>query len=110
MSGWSAWLVGKRDNANAPKDAIVGLRQQLLMLQKKEEHLTKKIDDETRKAKANVTTNKRGKHRCPIVCKLSLSHALISYPHPFHSGTGGIAAEKGVRERAGSDLWNTDDA
>ncbi|MCO5565869.1 hypothetical protein L7F22_019544 [Adiantum nelumboides] len=59
MSTWGSWLVGKRDNPNSAKDAIVGLRQQLLMLEKKEEHLTKKIDDETRKAKANVTTNKR---------------------------------------------------
>lgn len=58
MSSWS-WLVGRRDNPNAPKDAIVGLRTQLLTLEKKEEHLTKKIDEETRKAKANVTTNKR---------------------------------------------------
>ena len=30
------------------------------MLEKKEEHLTKKIDDETAKAKNNATTNKRG--------------------------------------------------
>lgn len=60
MSGWTSWLVGKRDNKNAAREAIVGLRSQLLMLEKKEEHLNKKIDDELRKAKANVTTNKRG--------------------------------------------------
>ncbi|CAO1625390.1 unnamed protein product [Jaminaea pallidilutea] len=59
MSSWTSWLVGKRDNTNAARDAIVGLRQQLLMLDKKEEHLNKKIADETKKAKANVTTNKR---------------------------------------------------
>lgn len=59
MSSWTSWLVGKRDNTNAARDAIVGLRQQLLMLQKKEEHLNRKIQDETKKAKANVTTNKR---------------------------------------------------
>ncbi|CAO1630186.1 unnamed protein product [Parajaminaea phylloscopi] len=59
MSSWTSWLVGKRDNTNAARDAIVGLRQQLLMLEKKEEHLNKKIADETKKAKANVTTNKR---------------------------------------------------
>lgn len=60
MSSWTSLLLGRRDNPNAPKEAIVGLRQQLLMLDKKEEHLNKKIADETRKAKANVTTNKRG--------------------------------------------------
>ncbi|UZJ56403.1 hypothetical protein CBS101457_005723 [Exobasidium rhododendri] len=59
MSGWTSWLVGKRENPNAAREAIIGLRQQLLMLDKKEEHLNKKIDDEMRKAKAAVTSNKR---------------------------------------------------
>ncbi|SNX86363.1 related to SNF7 protein [Melanopsichium pennsylvanicum] len=58
MSGWMNFF-GKKDNKNSARDAIVGLRQQLLMLEKKEEHLNKKIDDELKKAKANVTTNKR---------------------------------------------------
>lgn len=64
--------MGKRENPNAAREAIIGLRQQLLMLDKKEEHLNKKIDDEMRKAKAAVTTNKRGEcdidmegGRCP---------------------------------------------
>lgn len=57
---WTSWLVGKRENTHAARDAIVGLRSQLLMLEKKEEHLNKKIADEMKKAKANVTTNKRG--------------------------------------------------
>ncbi|CAO1617452.1 unnamed protein product [Sympodiomycopsis kandeliae] len=59
MSSWTSWLVGKRDNTHAAREAIVGLRGQLLMLDKKEEHLNRKIADETKKAKANVTTNKR---------------------------------------------------
>lgn len=58
MSGWLNYF-GKKDNKNSARDAIVGLRQQLLMLEKKEEHLNRKIDDELKKAKANVTTNKR---------------------------------------------------
>lgn len=33
------------------------------MLEKKEEHLNKKIEDELRKAKANAATNKRGRLR-----------------------------------------------
>lgn len=37
----------------------MGLRSQLLMLDKKEEHLNKKIEEELKKAKANATTNKR---------------------------------------------------
>ncbi|EPQ27625.1 uncharacterized protein PFL1_04763 [Pseudozyma flocculosa PF-1] len=59
MSSWTSWIVGKKDNKNNARDAIVGLRSQLLMLEKKEEHLNKKIEDELRKAKANVSTNKR---------------------------------------------------
>jgi charged multivesicular body protein 4 len=60
MASWSSWLVGRRENPNAAREAIVGLRQQLIMLDKKEEHLNKKIDEETKKAKAHVMTNKRG--------------------------------------------------
>ncbi|PWN50472.1 Snf7-domain-containing protein [Violaceomyces palustris] len=59
MSSWTSWIVGKKDNKNAARDAIVGLRAQLLMLEKKEEHLNNKIEQELKKAKANVTTNKR---------------------------------------------------
>jgi len=57
---WLSWVGGKRDNKNAARDAIIGLREQLHLITKKEEHLQTKIDDELRKAKANVTTNKRG--------------------------------------------------
>lgn len=59
MSGWMSYFTGRRDNRQGARDAIVGLRQQLLMLDKKEEHLQKKIDEEVKKAKANATTNKR---------------------------------------------------
>ncbi|KAI3614620.1 hypothetical protein CBS9595_003891 [Malassezia furfur] len=59
MSGWLSWVSGKRDNKNAARDAIIGLREQLHLINKKEEHLLTKIDEEQRKAKANVTTNKR---------------------------------------------------
>ncbi|WFD41500.1 ESCRT-III subunit protein snf7 [Malassezia psittaci] len=59
MSGWLSWVGGKRDNKNAARDAIIGLREQLHLINKKEEHLLMKIEDEHKKAKANVTTNKR---------------------------------------------------
>ncbi|KAE8244862.1 hypothetical protein A4X13_0g6200 [Tilletia indica] len=59
MSGWSSWLTGKRETKHAPREAIVGLRSQLIMLEKQEDHLTKKIEDETRKAKAAISTNKQ---------------------------------------------------
>lgn len=59
MSGWFGLFGGRGDTRESARDAIVGLRQQLLVLEKKEEFLQKKIDDEMKKARANATTNKR---------------------------------------------------
>ncbi|WWC68654.1 vacuolar-sorting protein SNF7 [Kwoniella pini CBS 10737] len=59
MSGWMSWFAGKKNTTEGARDAIVGLRQQLLMLEKKEEHLNKKIEEEMKKAKGNATSNKR---------------------------------------------------
>ena len=60
MSGWTQWFSGRKDPKESAREAIVGLRQQLLMLEKKEEHLQRKIEEETKKARANATSNKRG--------------------------------------------------
>lgn len=57
---WLSWVGGKRNNKDSARDAIIGLREQLHLISKKEEHLLTKIDDELRKAKTNVTGNKRG--------------------------------------------------
>ncbi|GAA93427.1 uncharacterized protein L969DRAFT_96049 [Mixia osmundae IAM 14324] len=62
MSSWMNYLTGKRSVANSrekARDAIVDLRQMLIMLEKQEDHLNKKIDAELQKARANATTNKR---------------------------------------------------
>ena len=60
MSSWASWFGGgRKDSRESARDAIVGLRSQLLMLEKKEEHLNKKIEEEMKKARANATTNKR---------------------------------------------------
>jgi len=50
--------AGRKDPKETARDAIVGLRQQLQMIEKKEEYLQKKIDEEVKKAKANVVSNK----------------------------------------------------
>jgi len=60
MSGIMSYFGGRRDTKQAARDAIVGLRQQLQMIEKKEEYLQKKIDDELKKAKANAVSNKAG--------------------------------------------------
>lgn len=53
------WFGGRGDHRESARDAIVGLRQQLLVLEKKEEFLQKKIDDEMKKARTYATSNKR---------------------------------------------------
>lgn len=58
MSSFMSYFGGRRDNKQAARDAIVGLRQQLQMIEKKEEYLQKKIDEELKKAKANAVSNK----------------------------------------------------
>lgn len=61
MSGWISYLTGRGSGSkDSTREAIVNLREHLLMLDKKEEHLTKKIEEETRKAKANATTKPNG--------------------------------------------------
>lgn len=59
MSSWMNWFGGRKDTRESARDAIVNLRQQLLMIEKKEAHYQTKIDDEMKKARANATTNKR---------------------------------------------------
>ncbi|KAH7887795.1 Snf7-domain-containing protein [Phlebopus sp. FC_14] len=58
LSGFMSYFGGRRDTKQAARDAIVGLRQQLQMIEKKEEYLQKKIDEEMKKAKANAVSNK----------------------------------------------------
>jgi charged multivesicular body protein 4 len=64
MSGWMSYFTGRKDSRESARDAIVGLRQQLLMLEKKEEHLGKKIEEELKKARTNATSNKRCEWCC----------------------------------------------
>ncbi|KWU45666.1 hypothetical protein RHOSPDRAFT_32588 [Rhodotorula sp. JG-1b] len=61
MSGWLSYLTGSggAKSKDSTREAIVNLREHLLMLDKKEEYLGRKIDDEVRKARANATSNPR---------------------------------------------------
>jgi len=54
-----SWFGARRDPKQSARDAIVNLRQQLQMIEKKEEYLQKKIAEELKKAKANAVTNKQ---------------------------------------------------
>lgn len=60
MASFMSYFGGRRDPKQSARDAIVTLRQQLQLIEKKEEYLQKKIDEELKKAKANAVTNKNG--------------------------------------------------
>lgn len=58
---WS-WFGGQsaQKRRDAPKEAILRLREQLDMLQKREKHLENQIAEQEAIAKKNVTSNKNG--------------------------------------------------
>ena len=56
------YFAGRRDPKATAREAIVTLRTQLQMLEKKEENLQRKIDEELKKARTNAVSNKTGAH------------------------------------------------
>ncbi|KAF4630780.1 hypothetical protein G7Y89_g7352 [Cudoniella acicularis] len=60
MSGVWGWFGGQsaQSKKDSPKNAILGLRSQLEMLQKRERHLQTQMDEQDAIARKNVTTNK----------------------------------------------------
>ncbi|KAF7798933.1 hypothetical protein EIP86_010161 [Pleurotus ostreatoroseus] len=58
MASFMSYFGGRRDPKQSSRDAIVTLRQQLQMIEKKEEHLNQRITQETKTAKENSVTNK----------------------------------------------------
>lgn len=60
MSGIWSWFGGKsaQKRKDAPKNAILGLRSQLEMLQKRERHLQNQMDEQDAIARKNVASNK----------------------------------------------------
>ncbi|KAH8699546.1 Snf7-domain-containing protein [Ilyonectria robusta] len=57
MWGWFGGASAQKQK-NSPKNAILGLRSQLDMLQKREKHLQNQIDEQDGVARKNVSTNK----------------------------------------------------
>lgn len=57
-----SWFGGSaaQKRKDAPKNAILMLREQLDMLQKREKHLETQMDEQEAIAKKNVTANKNG--------------------------------------------------
>ena len=63
MSGVWGWFGGQsaQKRKDTPKNAILGLRSQLEMLQKRERHLQNQMDEQDAIARKNVSNNKNGK-------------------------------------------------
>lgn len=78
MASFMSYFGARRDPRQAARDAIVNLRQQLQMIDKKEEHLQKKIEEETKKARANAVSNKTGS-TLPYLPVLGMLNGLSSY-------------------------------
>lgn len=59
MSGWGlGWFGGGAQKKEAPKKAILQLRGQLEMLNKREKHLQNQMDEQDALARKHVTSNK----------------------------------------------------
>jgi charged multivesicular body protein 4 len=62
MSGWGlGWFGGGQAKKEAPKKAILQLRGQLEMLNKREKHLQNQMDEQDTIARKYVSSNKAGK-------------------------------------------------
>lgn len=57
---WGWFGGGAAAKKNAPKNAIINLREQLDMLSKRERHLEQQIAEQDAIARKNVATNKNG--------------------------------------------------
>jgi len=76
MSGVWAWFGGQNQGRkDVPKNAILGLRSQLEMLQKRERHLQSQIDEQDSIARKNVSSNKNAA-RAALKRKKQHEHTL----------------------------------
>ncbi|CAN9451565.1 unnamed protein product [Alternaria alternata] len=78
MSGWGlGWFGGGQAKKEAPKKAILQLRGQLEMLNKREKHLQNQMDEQDALARKHVSTNKQGKFACiPLSAVKQFEHSL----------------------------------
>jgi charged multivesicular body protein 4 len=61
MAGWGlGWFGGGQAKKEAPKKAILQLRGQLEMLNKREKHLQNQMEEQDTLARKHVSTNKAG--------------------------------------------------
>lgn len=92
MSGVWGWFGGgaAQKKKDSPKNAILGLRAQLDMLQKREKHLMTQMDEQDAIARKNVNTNKNGRF-----CSVFLEPDLARTNPYLDSREGRPTAEEG---------------
>lgn len=81
---WGSWFGGQtaQQRKDAPKKAILDLRQQLDMLQKREKYLETQMSQQDDIARKNVTSNKTGRvphdriSGSPVVRDMELERAI----------------------------------
>lgn len=80
MSFFGGWFGGQsaQNRKDSPKNAILGLRSQLEMLQKRERHLQTQMDEQDAIARKNVSTNKNG--RLHVARRLAFIHPQNDLP------------------------------
>lgn len=71
MWGWFGG-AGAQKRKDAPKNAILMLRQQLDMLQKRERHLDGQMAEQDAIARKNISTNKTGTIPQPLLPPLEV--------------------------------------
>jgi charged multivesicular body protein 4 len=76
MSGVWGWFGGQsaQKRKDTPKNAILGLRSQLEMLQKREKHLENQMAEQDAIARKNVSTNKNGRSRFASFANVGRRH------------------------------------
>ncbi|KIE03055.1 ESCRT-III component, partial [Metarhizium majus ARSEF 297] len=78
MSGAWGWFGGgaAQRQKDSPKNAIVGLREQLELLQKREKHLQNQVDEQYEIARKNVSSNKAVAKKAlePNICNRICKH------------------------------------
>jgi len=77
MSGVWGWFGGQnaQKKKDSPKNAILALRQQLDMLQKRERHLQNQMDEQDALARKHISTNKNAA-RMALKRKKAFEHTL----------------------------------
>ena len=68
MSGWGlGWFGGGQAKKDAPKKAILQLRGQVEMLNKRKKHLQNQMDEQDALARKYVSSNKAGMYTLPLM-------------------------------------------